>query len=326
MIYGDSRNLKLNLQLLLNNMFLRDGHFTNVNKGDIVKGTNVSQLILDSAESGYAGLQFWQSPYQEWVWESGITMNDAPMISGLDVPNRASGVYINGTFYAQGPSAVSGITFYIDYLNGRVAFDSDLPSDTVIEADYAYRHFRTTLVTRDTLPEITYYTDHSLKDNPWTNGNISYPTGSDRIGPIPAVFIELGDDDSEPYELGNRSQIINFPVYLHIYTTNDFERDAAIDLIRTRWHMMMPMVDFNYAPIPLSGLVNTLSPAYMPYSDMLQNIQYNGQNVITKKFDFDEVRGRPVDPLANLERGIVQARVRIYNIAPTGRIEPNPFI
>lgn len=326
MIYGDTRNLKLNLQLLMNHVFLKDGHFTNVNRGDTVGATNISQLILDSAESGYQGLQFWQSPYQEWVWESGITLNDAPMISGLDVPNRASGVYINGTFYAQGPSAVSGITFYIDYLNGRVAFNSELPSNTVIEADYAYRHFRTTLANKNTVPEITYYTDHELKDNPWTNDNITYPTGSDRIGPIPAVFIEFRDDDAEAYELGNRSKIANQLVYFHIYAQSDIAVDAAMDLIKSRWHMFMPMVDFNYAPLPLSGIIETLSPVYIPYSQLLENVTYNGNKVISKHYEFQEMRSVPVSPLSNLDRGIVEARIRIFNIAPTGRIEPNPFI
>jgi hypothetical protein len=86
------------------------------------------------------------------------------------------------------------------------------------------------------------------------------------------------------------------------------------------------MVDFNYAPLPLSGLVNTLSPVYMPLPDLQQNIQYEGQNVISKKFEFEEISTRGVSPLSNLERGIVEARMKIYNIAPTGRIEPNPFI
>lgn len=326
MIYGDSRNLLLNLQLLLNHMFLKDGHFTNVDKGDTVGGTNVSQLVLDSAESGVDGVQFWQSPYQEWVWESGITMNDGPMISGLTPPTRASGVYINGTFYAQGVSAVSGITFYIDYLNGRVGFAGTLPSDTVVEADYAYRHVRTDIANKHTVPEIQYYTDHELKDNPFSNNNISYPTGADRVGPIPAVFLELGDSDADAYELGNLSKIEDQLIYFHIYTQSDWERDSFADLIKTRWHMFMPMVDFNYAPLPLSGLINTLSPVYIPYSQLLENVTHNGQKVISKHFEFSTMRSLAVNPLSNLERGIVEARIRIYNIAPTGRIEPNPFI
>jgi hypothetical protein len=307
-------------------MFLSDGHFTNVDVGDTVGSTDVSKLILDSAESGYQGLQFWQSPYQEWVYESGISMNNAPMISGLTVPYRASGVYINGTFFAQGPSAVSGITFYIDYINGRVAFAGTLPEDTVIQAQYTYRHFRTAIANKYTVPEIRYYTDHELKDNPWSNNNLSYPTGSDRIGPMPAVFIELGDGSSDVYEIGNLSKIKDQTIYFHVYAQSDLERDTAMDLLDTRWHMMLPMVDFNYAPLPLSGLVNTLSPVYMPLPDLQQNIQYEGQNVISKKFEFEEISTRGVSPLSNLERGIVEARMKIYNIAPTGRIEPNPFI
>jgi len=329
-IYGDSRNLLLNLKLLVDSVFLRDGHFTNVSKGDLVGSTDVSSLIEDDESAswfmGVSGAQVWQSPYQEWVYESGITMNDAPFISGLVPPSRASGVYVNGTFFAEN-GGISGVDFKIDYIYGRVILtNGTIPSNSQVQAEYSYRHFRAEIANKYAEQDITYFTSHELKDNPWSNNNTSYPTGAQRIGPIPVIFIQLGDGSSEAYELGNKSQIKNRDVFFHIYTENDIERDSAMDLLDTRWSNFMPMIDFNYAPLPISGLTNTLSPVYIPYQTLLENVSYNGNKVISKHFEFKEMMDRPLNPLVKLERGIVEGKMNIYNIAPTGRIEPNPFI
>ena len=266
MLYSDTRNLLINLKMLFDSTFLRDGHYTNVAQGDIVAGTDVSLLIKDTTESG---MSVWQSPYQEWVYESGITLNDAPFISGLPQPTRATGVYINGV-YTEQSAGISGLNFYIDYINGRVIFDSDIPDDSVIQADYAYRHFRMDIFNKYTIPDIQYYTDHELKDNPWSNGNVEYPTGAERVGAIPAVFIEVGESDNQVYELGNRSRIKTQMMDCHVYTQNDAERDVAMDLLDSRWHIHMPFIDFNYAPLPLSGILNTVSPDYIPYQTLLE--------------------------------------------------------
>jgi hypothetical protein len=328
MIYGDSRNLLLNLKLLYDNVFLKDGHFTNIARGNTVAGTDVSRLVLDTEATswfaGVSGVQVWQSPFQEWVYESGITLNNQPFISGMAVPTRASGLYINGTYFTQA-SGVSGIVFYIDYINGRAIFNTAIPTNSIVQADYSYKHFRVDIANKDTAMDLAYYTDHSFKDNPWSNNNIQYPSGAQRVGTIPAIFIELGDSDLSAYELGNRSAIKSKIIYFHVYTDTGAERDTAMDLIETRWHIVMPMIDFEYAPLPLSGLVSTLSPVYIPYQTLLENVTYNGAKVITKLFEFNDIYLRPQKPLSNLERGIVEAKISIYNMAPTGRIAIDPY-
>ena len=100
MIYDDAQNLLLNIKLLFDSMFLRDGHFKNVTSGATVRSVDVSKLVRDSSSDNYfagiSGAQVWQSPYQEWVYESGITLNNAPFISGLTPPIVASGIIVNG--------------------------------------------------------------------------------------------------------------------------------------------------------------------------------------------------------------------------------------
>jgi len=328
MIYGDSQNILWNLKLLLDSAFLRDGHFHNVSRGLTIRSVDVSKLVRDASSDSYfagiSGAQVWQSPYKEWVYESGITMNDSPYISGMTPPVVASGIYVNGTFFS---NSVSGNAFNIDYMNGRVVFTgTGIPTNSFVQAVYSYRDFRVDFSNRFARSDIEYHAETELKDNPYTNGNELYPSGGHKVGLLPAIFLELGEDSQSAYELGNRSSILNQPIYCHVYAYSTMERDSAMDLIRSRWHIQMPLIDFNFAPFPLSGLVATISPAYIPFQTMLENVKYNGNNVISKHYTFEEVRGRPLDSLLRLERGVVEINTNIYNIAPTGRIARNPYV
>jgi len=330
MLYGDSQNILWNLKLLFDVMFLKDGHFKNVQRNDTVRSIDISKLVRDPSSDHYfmgvSGAQVWQSPFQEWVYESGITLNNAPFISGLAEPIRASGIWVNGTFFAQS-AGVSGNLFNIDYINGRVIFTgAGLPSNLIVQAEYAYKFYRIDFVDRFSREDIRYHSETELKDNPFSNGNASYPSGGFAIGTIPAIFLECDEDDAEPYELGNRSQIIDQPIICHVYAYSSLERDVAMDLIRTRRDIHMPMVDFNYAPFPLSGLVSTISPVYIPYQTLLENVQYQGNNVISKHFTIESIKGKPQESLGKLERGVVRIETKIWNIAPMGRIGQNPYI
>jgi len=330
MIYGDSQNILWNLKLLLDSVFLRDGHFRNVSRGLSIRSVDVSRLARDSSSDSYfagiSGAQVWQSPYKEWVYESGITMNDAPFISGMTPPAAPSGVWVNGTFFSNG-TGVSGSQFYIDYMNGRVIFNgTGIPNNSNLQVNYSYRTFRVDFSNRFARADIEYHAETELKDNPYTNDNVLYPSGGAQVGILPAIFLELDEDDREAFELGNRSAIVTQPVFCHVYAYSPVERDAAMDLIRSRWHIQMPLIDFNYAPFPLSGLMATMSPNYIPYQTLLTNVTHNGQKVISKTFTFEDVRGRPQEPLLRLERGVVTVTTKIYNISPTGRIPQNPYI
>ncbi len=330
MLYGDSQNILLNIKLLFDAMFLRDGHFKNVTRGLTIRSVDVSKLVRDpSSDSEFAGVsgaQVWQSPYKEWVYESGITLNDSPYLSGLAVPTVPSGIWVNNIFFPNTSGAVSGASFEIDYINGRVIFTgAGIPTNSFVQANYAYRLFRVAFEDKYAKADIEYHAQTELKDNPFTNLNEAYPSGSE-VGTLPAIFLGLGEDDRTAYELGNRSAIVSKPVFCHVYAYSTLERDAALDLIGSRWHIHMPLIDFNYAPLPLSGLASTLSPEYIPFQTLLNNVQHNGNNVISKHYLFDSIRTRPEDSFFKLDRGIAEIITKIYNIAPTGRIPNSPYI
>jgi len=335
MIYGSTANLKLNLKMLLDVAFLKDGHFQNIQRNRTIYGVDASKLVLDVSASsdfgGISGCQVWQSPFQQWVYESGITLNQSPMISGLSEPTRCSGIYVNGTFMQ---NSVSGNIFYVDYQNGRVIFSgTGIPSDTNIQADYAYKFWRVDFSLKSVNKDIQIYSETYLKDNPFDGiSSIIYPSGTDnRINVFPAIYLQFPDETFEPYELGNLTQIENHIVWAHIYALDDWDLTTARDILKSRIRNSYALIDFNYAPLPLSGIVKTLNPNYMSYQLMQTNPVYNGNNVSWGMYSFDDARYRDDDMIGNelpdaFFKGIFEYRIKLYNVSSTGRGPANPYI
>jgi len=331
MIYDTLSNLDLNLKFWLDIVFLKDGHFTNITKGKTIRGTDASRLVLDPDSSsdtlGVSGIQVWQSPFQNWVYESGITLNNAPIISGLSEPLTVSGIYVNGTYFNQSVG-VSGNVFLIDYTNGRIIFNgAGIPANSQVQAAFAYKHYRIDWVDGENAQEyLNVYGQLALKDNPFTDSIETYPSGDIRVNTFPCVYIEISEESPRPLEIGNRSMVEEVDVFLHVYALNRTQRNIALELLKNRIGLNSYLVDYNYAPLPLSGLGNTLSPNYIPYQTLLTNPQFNGSKVVSWTYYIKDGSSRRLHGEDNYYKGVVTYNTEIYNIAPLGRIEGNLFI
>lgn len=331
MIYDTLSNLDLNLKFWLDIVFLKDGHFTNISKNKTIRGIDASKLVPDTNSSsdilGISGVQVWQSPFQNWVYESGITLNQAPIISGLAEPIIASGIYINGTFFTQS-SGVSGIPFYLDYINGRIIFSGiGIPSNSIVQSDFSYKHYRIDWVDGEDAQEfLGVYAESSLKDNPLADSIEIYPSGDIRVNTFPCIYIEIPEEQPRPFELGNRSLVEQVDIFLHVYALNRWQRNIALELLKNRINLNSYLIDYNYAPLPLSGLTNTLSPNYIAYQDLLTNPIFNGNKVVSWTYYIKDGNTKRLPSDGPYFKGVCTYNIDVYNIAPNGRIPINQFI
>lgn len=310
--------IKLNYKLFTDMHFLREGAFMNVSSGtQFYDGRSLSLLMADTSSDdtlyGVNDGQVWQSPFRGWVYESGVSLD------GTNIPLPpiiASGVYIEGAFRAT-DDPVFGHT--IDYTNGRVVFNSPQPFELEIHADFSARDVRVGFEHdfnqqfTESVQELQYFT------NPYTSNNVIYPSG--RIQPFPAVFIEVDGRTMEGYELGNRSAIITDEVKFHIWALDDLQRDNIVDILTGQWRKSLPMIDFNIAPLPLSGVLNTISPEYVPYQEMLKNrklITTIGSGVPIKYMSYiNDVDTQNLPGTEEYERALVVYSVQTFLNAPT---------
>jgi hypothetical protein len=316
--YKNKALMKLNLKFFLDVHLIREAAFTNVPSGSVFyDGSDMSMLLPDtSADDYYFGLsngQVWQSPFRNWVYESGVP------IDGMNVPSPpivASGLLIEGNFRGTGDPEF-GHT--IDYINGRVIFDTPQSSDLKVNAAFAYKDVRVDFEHAFNQQFKDGFIESKYTTNPLTSYQVVYPSGNAQ--PFPAVFIEVDDRELAGYEMGNRSAIITDTVNLWVWALDDMTRDNIVDIITAQWHKVLYMIDFNKAPLPLSGIFNTLSPEYIPYQDLLKNTPLptvlGGGTPIRYISHIDDVTSENLPFAEEYERAKIVFKMKTYLNAPT---------
>jgi len=310
--------LKLNAKFFFDMHFLRESAFINVASGAaFYDGSDMSLLLPDTdADDYYTGLsdgQVWQSPFREWVYESGVPLDGTNVASP---PIAVSGLYIEGAFRGVGDPEF-GHT--VDYTNGRVIFNTAQSLDLKVQGEFSAREVRTGFEHQFNQQFSQGFIESKYTTNPGTSMQLVYPSGLAQ--PFPAVFLEVDSRAFEAYEIGNRSAIIKEQLKAHIWALDDMQRDNIIDILTSQWRKVLYIIDFNLAPLPLSGIHNTLSPEYIPYQDLLRNneiVTTVGSGTPIRYMGYiDEVDAINLPSVEEYERALVTFEISIYLNAPT---------
>lgn len=326
--------LKYNMKLYLDQTFIREGNYDNVISGQLAFDgvTDLSQLQIvedaeDLAEMGFNGAaaigRVFQSPFKNWVYQSGLQHSVDRGETQKDDPILASGVWVNGVFKPH----VSTMTGYdptlfptIDWMNGRILMSSGLTSSDIVQSEYSFMHVMVQMANRHNLDLEEYVKNSRFGMNPDAGGSIQYPSG--RFNPLPAVFIEITDQSHDgAHELGNRSLIERDQMRFFVASNNEVIMDNIADTIRLQDRRTMPVVDFNVAPTPLSGFLGQRSPDYIRY-DILQG------NVVAHPSGFSSLYGQAqfqnarvvLGDLPFVESAQVTLDLETYIILPDGPI------
>lgn len=310
--------LKLNYKFFIDMSMLREGAFINISSGQLFYDSSDMSILLPdtSADDYFTGLsngQIWQSPFRQWVVESGVPLDGTNISTS---PILASGVYIEGAFrHTSDP--VFG--HKIDYINGRVIFNSPKSLDLKVHGEFAAREVRIGFEHDFNQQFNDGFLESKYTTNPLTSMQIVYPSGSAQ--PFPAVFIEVDERSHEGYELGNRSLILTDVIKFHVWALDDVQRDNIVDIIYSQARKQLPIIDFNKVPLPLSGIFNTLSPEYIPYQNLLRNntivTSIGSGTPIKYMASIEDVQCRNLPAADEFERAMVIYKVKTYLNAPT---------
>lgn len=205
--------------------FLNAGGFVNVYRPT----TNISNfdlhILKPTQDKNQKPNAVWQSPRKDWVHESGVTYNGVS-------PIEVSGIYVNDTFYP-GPTGNNSLGYTINYPEGKVIFNKQIPSSSKVEAEYSFKSIQ--IYKTEDFPywrEIQYRslenkTGLSLSDK----GDFSI--GSEHRVQLPAIVIEtVPPNDAKPFRLGDKSLIIDQAILLHVLADNRTDRNNIIDILR----------------------------------------------------------------------------------------------
>jgi hypothetical protein len=154
---------------------------------------------------------------------------DAPIVgTNADVPG-ISGVYVDDVF--QPTSGVGPYKHYVDYFNGRVVFDSPIPTGSVVQAEFSYKYINVVYANnvpwmREIQTKTLYPTSDFLDIN---KGKWNLPPEA-RLQ-LPAVAIEIVPQRNfKGYQLGG-GQWIYTDVLFHCIAEDEYTRNSLVDII-----------------------------------------------------------------------------------------------
>ena len=277
-----SNQLEYNIKSFLDYGFLAAGGFINVQaSGNNVHGMSQYRLYPVN-DANYKQGQVWQTARKNWVHESNIggpSTYGAPYNTGTHSSSRPigiTGIRIDSVTYSD---AVAGTYAHkLDYKNGRVIFNTGIPTNTKIDLNYSYKWVQVYDYSEaEWWKEIQYNTDSNTDHLNRKDKGDFFVDPKHRVQ-LPAVVIEtVPRSFSSPYRLGDLSMVLDQDVLIHVVAQNHYDRNNITDIIRLQQDRVLNMYDIN--TVAKSGVYTynfdgTLNNSRLDYSALVQNNAY----------------------------------------------------
>lgn len=204
--------------------FMLKGNYFNVTIGEESPDGYDYSLLQISDNTNYTPGQAWEGFRKNWIWQSGITHSPAPITGSNNTIPGISGVYVDDVFY---PSDTTGdYAHNVDYFNGRIVFDSPIPTGSKVQAEFSYKYIN--FLYANNFPWLREVQYRSLDK---TSNNSNYEIPSEMKVQLPAIAIEVVPARTfKPYQFGG-GQWIYTDVLFHCIAEDSFTRNKMVDII-----------------------------------------------------------------------------------------------
>jgi len=269
---------------------LEKGNYFNVVANETSpNGEDMSRLRLSSNDSYTAG-QIWEGFRKNWVWQSGVSVNgfDDPKVGTNHNLPGISGIYIDNVFY---PTTTTGDkSYFVDYFNGRIVFDSPIPTGSVVKAEYSYKYIN--VLYANNMP---WYKQLQAKTLQPTANFLDSDDGPWNIPPesrtqLPLIAVEVVPNRTfRGYQLGG-GQFVFTDVLFHCIAEDEVTRNKIVDIVSLQNDKTIHVLNSNRInengdfPLDYRG---TPVPSALRYPDLIE--QYNGGKLRLAKTTVQEM-------------------------------------
>ena len=113
------------------------GGFTNISipQTDVYGGDRHKLRLVNDPR--YTSGQVWEAFRGNWVWQSGVSHSPSPYVGSSNTAPGISGVFVNGGFHSS--TTTGTYAHHIDYYNGKVIFDTALPTGSVVQVAHSHK-------------------------------------------------------------------------------------------------------------------------------------------------------------------------------------------
>ena len=274
---------------------LQRGNYFNVTLNETSSDNLDYSILRKSGNNNFTDGIAWEGFRKNWVWQSGITYEPAPLVNNNPAYPGISGIYINDNFY---PTSTTGQYAYkVDYYNGRVVFDSPIPTGSKVQAEYSYKYIN--IIYANNLPWLREIQYRTLEPSPsfinTNNGEFDLP--AEMRVQLPAIAIEVVPRRTmRGYQLGG-GQWVFTDVLFHCIAEDEITRNKLVDIISFQNDKTIHMFDSNriansgdmpldYRGFPVSGALRypDLIEKYPSKKVGFKNSTVQGMDMINTNF------------------------------------------
>lgn len=208
---------------------LDKGNYFNVTLNEEAPNGEDYSRLRPVEEPRFSNGQAWEGFRGNWVWQTGISYSPSPITTNNGGYPGISGVYVNDSFHAH--NSVGTYAHHVDYDNGRIVFDSPIPTGSKVQAEYSYKWINVTYACN--LPWIRQLQQNS--NQPDTNfidgkdSDVQIPPES-KIQ-LPTIAVEVVPTRRfKGYQLGG-GQLVYTDVIFHCIAEDEITRNALVDMV-----------------------------------------------------------------------------------------------
>tara|TARA_B100002019_G_scaffold16426_2_gene12909 strand:+ start:8639 stop:9625 length:987 start_codon:yes stop_codon:yes gene_type:complete len=208
---------------------LGKGNYFNVSLNEEAPNGEDYSRLRPVEEPRFSNGQAWEGFRGNWVWQTGISYSPSPITTNNGGYPGISGVYVNDSFHAH--NSVGTYAHHVDYDNGRIVFDSPIPTGSKVQAEYSYKWINVTYACN--LPWIRQLQQNS--NQPDTNfidgkdSDVQIPPES-KIQ-LPTIAVEVVPTRRfKGYQLGG-GQLVYTDVIFHCIAEDEITRNALVDMV-----------------------------------------------------------------------------------------------
>lgn len=271
-----TEQLTTNLVNYLDWSFLAAGGYFNVTTPQSGAWGGTQSTLKPVSDPNFTNGQVWEGFRSNWVWQSGINLQ----IDGTQ-PIIVSGVKVNNTFY---PTATSGTySHYYDYPNGRVVFNTAIPTGSLVQVNYSYKWAKVRPVDNVEFME--------LMENSFNSENSTFNTAASgnwvglpptRIQ-LPAVFVDPFVDQSfRGWQLGG-GHIATRQIKFHIFTEDVWSRNNIIDAITNQIDTKIQLFNVDSGNASWLDYRGMITGSTLTFPQLLTNYYYGDLYVVRTK-------------------------------------------
>lgn len=254
---------------------LEKGNYFNVTLGETSPNGSDYSLMRESSNQNFADYKCWEGFRKNWVWQSGISPPSgisAPIVGTNNAIPGISGVYVDDVFY---PSDTTGdYAHKVDYFNGRIIFDSPIPSGSKVQVEHSYKYIN--ILYSSNVPWLREVQYRTLDYNNafLQNGKNEFDVPAEMRIQLPAIAVEIVPRRTfSGYQLGG-GQYVYTDVLFHCIAEDEVTRNKLVDIVSMQNDKSIYMFDsnsiaksddfpLNYMGVPNSGA--------MRYPDLIDN-------------------------------------------------------